>query len=222
MIFRSKPAKLESSRSARSGGSSRFERLRACFFALTFASLTGCSSHGGPQAQYLPAPSEKTVIGAGDVFTMQIVSEKDLPSEYQVASDGTVDLPYVHTIQVVGLEPQEIARTVRQKLIDGKILTNPIVVVQVKEYRSRAVILLGQVMRPGNFPLTPGLTLMQAISLAGGLSQIANDDNVTLTRKLPTGKTTTVTISVDAITEGHAPDVALQAGDRIYVHERLF
>jgi polysaccharide export outer membrane protein len=184
---------------------------------------TGCGSHGGRPVQYLPPPSEKTVVGAGDIFTLQIVSEKDLPAEYQVASDGTVDLPYVHTIQVVGLEPQEIARVVRQKLIDGKILTNPIVVVQVKEYRSRAVILLGQVARPGSFPLTPGLTLMQAISLAGGLSQIANDDNVTLTRKLSApGATTTVTISVDAITEGKAPDVPLQAGDRIFVHERLF
>jgi polysaccharide export outer membrane protein len=186
------------------------------------ACVGGCSSHGGGAVQYLPAPSEKTVVGAGDVFTLQIVSEKDLPAEYQVASDGTVDLPYVHTIQVAGLEPQEIARVVRQKLIDGQILTNPIVVVQVKEYRSRAVIMLGQVSRPGSFPLTPGLTLMQAISLAGGLNQIANDDNVTLTRKLPNGATTTVQISVDAITEGHAPDVPLQAGDRVYVHERLF
>jgi protein involved in polysaccharide export with SLBB domain len=208
--------------SARSGGAARFERARAWVFALALASASGCSSHGGPRAQYLPAPSEKTVVGPGDIFSMQIVTEKDLPSEYQVASDGTVDLPYVHTIQVAGLEPQEIARVVRQKLIDGKILTNPIVVVQVKEYRSRAVILLGQVARPGSFPLTPGLTLMQAISLAGGLSQIANDDNVTLTRKLPNGSTTTVTISVDSITDGRAPDVALQAGDRVYVHERLF
>ncbi|HSU39368.1 MAG TPA: polysaccharide biosynthesis/export family protein [Polyangiaceae bacterium] len=208
--------------SAQSGGGALLVRARAWCFMLAVAAASGCGSHDGTHVQYLPAPSDKTVVGAGDIFTMQIVSEKDLPSEYQVASDGTVDLPYVHTIQVAGLEPQEIARLVRQKLIDGKILTNPIVVVQVKEYRSRAVILLGQVARPGSFPLTPGLTLMQAISLAGGLSQIANDDNVTLTRKLPNGSTTTVTISVDAITEGHAPDVPLQAGDRVYVHERLF
>ncbi len=196
-------------------------RLALVAFAGSFVAAPGCVSHSAPRATYLPAPSEKTVVGAGDIFTLQIVSEKDLPSEYQVASDGTVDLPYVQTIQVAGLEPQEIARVVRQKLIDDKILTNPIVVVQVKEYHSRTVILLGQVAKPGSFPLTPGLTLMQAISLAGGLSQIANDDNVTLTRKMGAG-TKTVTISVDAITEGKAPDVPLQAGDRIYVHERLF
>jgi polysaccharide export outer membrane protein len=183
--------------------------------------LAACSSQPVPRATSLPPPSEKTVIGPGDIFNMQIVTEKDLPAEYQVASDGTVDLPYVQTISVAGLEPQEIARLVRQKLMERKILSDPIVVVQVKEYHSRTVILLGQVAKPGSFPLTPGLTLMQAISLAGGLSAIANDDNVTLTRKLEKG-TKTVTISVDAITDGKAPDVPLQAGDRVYVHERLF
>ncbi len=183
--------------------------------------LLGCSSHSTHHATSLPAPSEKTVIGAGDVFTMQIVSEKDLPAEYQVASDGTVDLPYVQTLHVAGLEPQELARLIRQRLMQAQVLTNPIVVVQVKEYHSRMVILLGQVAKPGSFPLTTGLTLMQAISLAGGLSQIADDDNVTLTRKVKDG-TKTVSISVDAITDGDAPDVPLQAGDRINVPARLF
>jgi protein involved in polysaccharide export with SLBB domain len=185
------------------------------------ASAFGCSSGNAPRVTNLPPPSEKTVIGAGDIFTMQIVNEKDLPAEYQVASDGTVDLPYVQTVQVAGLEPQEIARVIRQKLIEKRVLVDPIVVVQVKEYHSRTVILLGQVAKPGSFPLTPGLTLMQAISLAGGLSQIADDDNVTLTRKSEQGSRT-VTISVDAITDGKGQDVPLQAGDRIYVPARLF
>lgn len=190
----------------------------ACVFV---GALPACTPHPAPRVHSLPPPSEKTVVGAGDVFTLQIVSEKDLPAEYQVASDGTVDLPYVQTVPVAGLEPQEIARLVRQKLIANKVLTNPIVVVQVKEYRSRSVILLGQVAKPGSFPLTTGLTLMQAISLAGGLTAIANDNNVTLTRKFDKA-TKTLSISVDAITDGRALDVPLQAGDRIYVHERLF
>jgi len=183
--------------------------------------LAACSSHSAPRVSYLPPPSEKTVVGAGDIFSMQIVSEKDLPGEYQVASDGTVDLPYVQTVQVAGLEPQEIARVIRQKLMEKRVLVDPIVVVQVKEYHSRTVILLGQVAKPGSFPLTTGLTLMQAISLAGGLTQIADDDNVTLTRKT-TKDSHTVTISVDAITAGKHQDVPLQAGDRIYVPARLF
>lgn len=192
-------------------------------FGLVMAALLFACSSGAPakSAARLPPPSEKTTIGPGDVFTMQIVGEKDLPAEFQVASDGTVDLPYVQTVQVGGLEAQEIARLVRTQLIERRILTNPIVIVQVKEFRSRAVILLGQVSKPGSFPLTPGLTLMQAISLAGGLTPIADDDAVTLTRKVG-NSSQTVRVSVDAITDGTAQDVPLQAGDRIYVYQRLF
>jgi polysaccharide export outer membrane protein len=155
------------------------------------------------------------------VFLLEIVGEKELPREFQVASDGTVHVPYVQTIQVAGLEPQEVARLVRQMLIDKKVLLDPVVVVQVKEYNSRSVIVLGQVAKPGSFALTPGLTLLQVISLAGGLTAIANDDRVSLTRKVG-ASTKTVVLSVDRITEGEAQDVPLQAGDRIYVYERLF
>lgn len=203
-------------------GSMSARALGAIVLLLMLTTGVGaCQRGSGPRVSYLPPPSEKTVIGPGDVFSMQIVSEKDLPGEYQVASDGTVDLPYIQTVQVAGLEPQELARVIRQKLIERKVLTDPIVVVQVKEYHSRTVILLGQVAKPGSFPLTPGLTLMQAISLAGGLSNIADDNNVTLTRKMETG-TKTVTISVEAITDGKAQDIPLQAGDRVYVPSRLF
>jgi protein involved in polysaccharide export with SLBB domain len=127
------------------------------------AAVVACGGSSAPRATNLPPPSEKTVIGPGDIFTMQIVTEKDLPAEYQVASDGTVDLPYIQTVQVAGLEPQEIARVIRQKLIEKQMLTDPIVVVQVKEYKTRSVILLGQVAKPGSFPLTTGITLMHYI-----------------------------------------------------------
>jgi len=198
----------------RAGRRALLQALALCLAAV------GCSS-GRRNAVSLPAPSEKSTVGAGDVFTMQIVGEKDLPQEFQVASDGTADLPYIKRVTVAGLEPQDIARMVQQKLVDGRFLVDPVVIVQVREYHSRTVILLGQVAKPGSFPLTPGLTLMQAISLAGGLTPIANDNSVTLTRKFG-NSTKTVTVSVDAITDGNAQDVQLQAGDRIFVYERLF
>ena len=169
----------------------------------------------------LAAPVESTTVGPGDVFNMEIVGEKDLPKEYQVASDGTVDLPYIQRLKVDGLEPQQIARLVRKTLIEKQILQDPSVVVTIKEYNSKRVTVLGQVQKPGSFPLTPGLTLIQAISQAGGLNSIANRDRVNLTRKGKEGSKT-VTLSVEAINEGRSPDIPLQAGDQIYVHERIF
>jgi protein involved in polysaccharide export with SLBB domain len=187
--------------------------------SLPFSGL-GCGSSNNVRVN-LPPPIEKSTVGAGDVFTMEIVGEKDLPREYQVASDGSVELPYLHTVQVAGLEPQEIARLMRKLLIEKQILSDPSVVVQVKEYNSRRVTLLGQVSKPGTFPYTTGLTLIQAISQAGGLTGIANLDRVNLTRRDGKGSRTVV-LSISTIMEGRSADIPLQSGDRIFVHERMF
>ncbi len=169
----------------------------------------------------LPPPVESTTVGPDDVFTLRIVGEKDLPEEYQVASDGTVDLPYVNRLQVAGLEAHQIARLARQRLIDLQILKDPSVIVTIKEYRSKKVTVLGQVQKPGSFPMTPGLTLLQAISLGGGFTSIAKSDQIRLTRKTK-GGSKTVALSVDSITEGRSPDVPLQAGDVVFIAERVF
>ncbi len=203
----------------------RLRQLAASLMLLVFgaqaSALLACTSGQDNSKVKLPAPIESTTLGPGDVFTLQVVGEKELPSEYQIASDGTVDLPYIHSLKVSGLEPQEVARLVRKRLIEEKILNDPSVVVSVKEYNSKRITVLGQVAKPGSFPLTPGLTLIQAISLAGGLTAIANHDRLNLTRQTKSGRTT-VLISVDAITDGRSPDLPLQAGDSIYVHERVF
>lgn len=182
----------------------------------------GCASNPPPVQLPLAPPGERTTLAPGDVFQLKIVGEKDLPEEYQVASDGTVDLPYIHTVEVTGLEPQEVARLIRERLIEEKILSDPAVVVSVKEYVSKRVVLLGEVQKPGSFPLSPGLTLIQALSQAGGLTSIANKEQVRLTRATKNGNTNTVVLDIGAITEGRSPDIPLQAGDRIYVKERIF
>jgi len=191
--------------------------LCACLPAFAF----GCGPKVDNSRVRLAQPVESTTLGPGDVFTLEVGGEKDLPKDFQVASDGTVDFPYVHRLEVQGLEPQELARTVRERLIALRILTDPSVIVSVKEYNSKRVTVLGEVKKPGSFPLRPGLTLVQAISDAGGLSAIANGDRVNLTRK-EKGSATTVVLSFDSITSGKSPDIPLQAGDQIFVNERVF
>jgi len=194
--------------------------VRACLCSgLIFSAA--CGSGNANRAVALPAPVERNVVEPGDSFTIEIVGEKDLPRDYQVADDGTVEIPYLHTLKVADMEPQQIAHLIHDKLVEAKILADPTVIVQVKAFASRQVTLLGQVSRPGSFPLVPGMTLIQAVSQAGGLTPIASGDHVTLTRKTDKGKLT-VQISVGDIIDGKSPDIPLQAGDQIYVHERLF
>src|SRR5688500_9452509 len=99
------------------------ERRRLLFGLAVSALLTGCGGSHDNQRINLPTPMDKSTVGPGDVFTMEVVGEKELPREYQVASDGTVDLPFLHTVLVTGLEPQEIARLIRKLLIDKQILS---------------------------------------------------------------------------------------------------
>ena len=91
--------------------------------------LLACAASIDNSQVRLPDPVESTTLGPGDVFTMDVVGEPDLPRDFQVASDGSVDFPYVHRLRVQGLEPQEVARAVRERLIAQRILTDPTSVV---------------------------------------------------------------------------------------------
>lgn len=208
----------EERRAVRSAAAGRASSLAAASLAAIL--LVACSGRPARVAA-LPPPVESATVGPGDVFLLTIVGEDKLPREFRVAPDGTVDLPYVHRVTVAGREPQQIAVLVRDKLIEAGVLRDPSVSIDVREYNSKRVSVLGQVQKPGFFQLRQGLTLVQAISEAGGFNSIANRNRVTLTRLSGQG-TRTVVISVDAITEGSEPDVPLQSGDTVFVNERVF
>jgi protein involved in polysaccharide export with SLBB domain len=194
---------------------------RASLVLSSMLATASCGPHTDNSLVQLPAPTESATVGAGDVFTMQIVGEKDLPVEYQIASDGYVNLPYIHRVHVEGLEPQEISDLVTKRLIEAKVRSDPSVIIRVREYSSKHVMMLGQISHVGRLAFVPGLTLMQAVSMSGGFTSIAKKDQVKLTRRNKNGSRTVI-LSVSAIEEGHSPDIPLQAGDQIYVGERIF
>ncbi|MDI1449610.1 polysaccharide biosynthesis/export family protein [Polyangium sp. 6x1] len=186
--------------------------------ALT-ATLVACG--GRPRPADLPTPVSNATVGVGDVFEMRIVREDNLPTAFTVAPDGTVDLPYIKRLKVAGLEPQQIAEAVRKQLIADEILTDPIVSVSVKEYNSKRVEVLGEVQRAGSLRFEPGMTLLRAISLAGGFNQMAARDKVTI-RRQDGDKTRAAVVSVEDIIDNAIPDVPLQAGDSINIPQRVW
>jgi polysaccharide export outer membrane protein len=196
-------------------------RARNLWAALLIAAL-GCSASRPPPPAHLPTPITSTTVGIGDLLTIQLVGEKDLPSDYRVAPDGTIDYPYIGRQKVVGCEPQELVDLLRKKLIEGNYLTNPQVSLIVKEYVSKKVTVIGQVGKPGAISWTEGMKLVDALSATGWFTPIADSNHVILTRALPPNKTITAVVSVDAITDGAQADIPLQAGDTIKVESRVF
>jgi polysaccharide export outer membrane protein len=169
----------------------------------------------------LPPPSEVTTLGVGDVFELRIVGEEKLPIQYSVAPDGTVDLPYVKRLRVEGLEPQELSDLVRAKLIEREVLADPSVSVQMKEYNSKRIQIIGEVHQSGSLPLVPGMTLTRAISIAGGFNALAKKSEVSIRRRVK-GGTKAATVNVDDILDNRIPDPLLQAGDLINVPQKVF
>jgi polysaccharide export outer membrane protein len=170
----------------------------------------------------LPAPTLSTVVGPGDLFEVSVLGEKDLPKEYRVQPDGTVDFPYLDRVMVAGLEPQQIEELIKQQLEEKKILVGPQVTLVVKQYNSKKVSVIGAVAKPGSLPWSEGMKLVDAISLSGGLTALADGDRVRVTRLVGANKTVTATISIDDITDGKLGDIPLQAGDTIKVDQRVF
>jgi protein involved in polysaccharide export with SLBB domain len=181
----------------------------------------GCGGTRQNAVATLPPPVQTTTLGPGDIFAVVVVGERELPQEYRVQPDGTVDFPYVGRVHVASKEPQEVADILRAKLEEEKILTNPQLTLAVKQYNSKHVTIIGSVSHPGNVAWTEGLRLVDALSQAGWFTQMA-DRNVVVTRQVGPDKTVSVPISVDAITDGRALDVYLQAGDTIAVDQRTF
>jgi protein involved in polysaccharide export with SLBB domain len=183
--------------------------------------LLGCAAEPGPPKN-LPAASTSTGVGPGDLFEITVVGEKDLPKEYQVQSDGTIDFPYIHRVKVDGLEPPEVVDLLKKQLVENQILQDPQITLVVKQSNTNNVIVSGSVQKPDVFAWNPGITLMGAISRCGWFNQLADTKHVRLIRRAGKGKSIQVVINVEAITEHKQEDVALAPGDAINVDQRTF
>jgi polysaccharide biosynthesis/export protein VpsN len=194
--------------------------LRLTLAIALLGAIPGCAGRT-PHPIDLPAPQEVTTLGPGDVFELHIVGEDKLPTQFTVSPDGSADLPYVKRIVAGGLEPQQLAEQVRTKLIELQILVDPSVSVSLKDLNSKRIEILGEVQKPGSLPMVSGMTLLRAISLAGGFSAMANHGKVMIRRRTKAG-TKAATVSVDDIMENRIPDPLLQAGDSIDIAQRVF
>lgn len=120
------------------------------------------------------------VIGADDVLDVSVWKEQELTRTLQVRPDGKISMPLLGDVQAAGLIPGQLAQSVSEKL--KKYLTAPQVTVILTQINSQRVYVIGEVTRPGAYPVLPGMTILQAISSAGGLTQFANAKKIFLMR----------------------------------------
>jgi len=204
-------------------------RLILACGALLFltASSAGCAScEEAPSDGYdvdvdavAAAELQRVSLGSGDVFEVSVWGEPDMSRTFRLGPDGVIQFPMIGAVQIEGLTPNECAERIRTMLQDGYI-RNPNVSVFVKEMNSKKLFVLGQVVRPGTFPFTPSMTIVEAITAAGGFTDAANANNVIVTRRVD-GAQTRTRLPVEKITRGEAPNFSLRPGDIVFVLDRL-
>lgn len=143
---------------------------------------------GSPAPAGVPAQSsESLLIGPGDLLRIAILRESELDQSVRVLDSGEVSLELVGPVTVQGLSPSEAATRIAARYRDGNFLLHPEVSVLVEEYATQTVTVLGQVGHPGTVRITAPRTLIDVLSLAGGLTEFA-DRHVVVERKAREGQ----------------------------------
>jgi polysaccharide biosynthesis/export protein len=150
------------------------------------------------------------------VLDISVWKEPEVSRVVPVRPDGKISLPLLNDVQAAGLTPAALASQITESL--KKYVTNPQVTVIITTINSQRVYLLGEVTRPGAFPMIPGMTVLQAVSSGGGFTQFARTKGIYVLRN-ENGKQVKYPFNYKDVISGKKPeqDIALKAGDTIVV-----
>ena len=190
---------------------------------LVFHPLTGPFS-AAAASQAPPPPgmgaSQDYKIGIGDLLQIEVYDEEDLTKEVRVLTDGTISFPLLGAFLAAGKTVGELEALITQKLGE-KYLVNPQVTVFVKEFSQ--VYVFGEVKKPGSFPLYGKMSVFEAVTLAGGFTEIANPAKVKVIRADSHGEVS-YEVDLNRLTKkgDTSSDMELQANDRVIVPRSFF
>lgn len=154
-------------------------------------------------------------IGPSDLLTVTVFQVEDLDREVRVNNAGHISLPLIGVIEAAGLTVNELQAQIEARYA-ADYLQDPQVSVFVKEFASQRVTVSGAVEKPGIYPITSQLTLLQALALAEGMNEVASYDNVFVFRNA-NGERQFARFDIDAIQAGEQDDPVLMGEDIVVV-----
>jgi polysaccharide export outer membrane protein len=157
------------------------------------------------------------VIGENDVLDVDVWKEKEISRAIPVRPDGKISLPLIGEIQASGMTPLQLQEDIAQRL--KGFLANPEVTVIVTDPRSHHFNIVGQVAKPGAYPLSQSMTVLDAIAAAGGFRDFAKETKIYVLRTTPGGKQERLPFNYKDAIKGKKPEnnVVLKPGDTIVV-----
>jgi polysaccharide export outer membrane protein len=167
-------------------------------------------------ATQTPENDSEYKIGPQDVLRIDVWKEPEISRTVPVRPDGKISLPLLNDVQAAGLTPIQLTGTIAEGL--KKYITSPQVTVSVTEINSRQIYVMGEVTRPGAFALLPKMTVLQALSSAGGFTQFARQKKIYVLRA-ENRKQVKHPFDYNEVVAGRNPEqnIPLQPGDVIVV-----
>ncbi len=155
-------------------------------------------------------------IGPGDVLQISVWKEEGMEQQILVRPDGEITFPLIGEVQAGGLTTRMLSDALVAKL--KKYIPNPSVTVSVLQAISNKVYVIGKVNRPGEFAATAYMDVLQALTMAGGLTPYADSDDIKIIRRTETG-TKMKRFDYDEVVSGDRLDmnIILKAGDTVVV-----
>ena len=200
--------------------------LAALSFVATAATVAG-SVHAQQARAVDPASAKQAapgmpgvdppggfVIGPEDVLSIIFWRDRDMSTEVTVRPDGKISLSLLNEVQAAGLTPADLGAHLAAE--SKRFFENPNVTVVVKQINSRKVFITGQIVKPGPYALTAPTTVLQLISMAGGLRDYADSKNIMIVRH-ENGRRSSSMFNYKEIGRNLGQNIELQPGDTVVV-----
>ena len=199
--------------------------------ALFFLITAGCAHQGpgaSPASAGKPAPEQAIImkptaeaaadyaIGPGDILEISVWKNQDLTRQVVVLPDGTISFPLVGRFTAGGKSVAQLKAEMEKKIT--RYVPEPDLTIIVQQVNSMVVYVIGKVNRPGHIPLNRNISVLQALSMAGGLNIFADQQDLRIVRKSETS-TMIIPFNYKAVTEDNMMEgnIQLQRGDVVVV-----
>lgn len=205
-----------------------FRAIRFSFLLLWAWLLCGIGLCQDPRPSADPSPPEQAaksakptdseyVIGAEDVLAVNVWKEPDMSRVVPVRPDGKITLPLIGDIQASGVSPKVLQGNIENGL--KAFVAAPEVTVIVQEVKSVKFNIVGEIARPGSYPLTSSMTVLDAIAVGGGLRDFAKASHIYVLRNASDGTHAKLPFNYKQVISGKdlAQNVDLRSGDTIVV-----
>lgn len=166
--------------------------------------------------------NEEYRIGVDDVLDISLLQPDIMTLSVTVTPDGCITFPYIGKVRVKGKTPSAIQEEIQFRLADG-YLKYPVVALALNQCRSKKFYVYGEVVKPGTFYLEDDMTVLKAISAAGGFTKFGSPNRVRILRvRKNTDGYENLKVDMSSIMNGSTRDIVIEPGDIVQVKEGVF